>query len=154
MDQHGEHFVAGRKLALVCHNGSLEQEMLKSALEEIGYNVVCARTADEVLSTMLISKYEVIVLDETFDGSMRENNTILKAIQNMLMAIRRSLFVVLVGNQFVTGDHMMAFSQSVNIVIHPNDVGTTSTILTHAIAEDKEFFRTLTECFHEAGIVT
>ena len=154
MDAHGDQFEEESKPALVCHSGEQEKETLKSALTEIGYHVEFAATADEALGKMPTAQYEVIVLDEAFDGSTHENNTLLKALQEMLMATRRTIFVALLGSQFTTGDHMMAFAKSVNVVINPSDMGHISTTLKHSITENKEFFRTLIECFHEAGMGT
>ena len=154
MDGQGDKFRVDSKPALVCYGGAQEKETLKSALTEVGYNVEFATTADEALGKMPTAGYEVIVLDEAFDGSTLENNTLLKALQEMLMATRRSIFVALIGSQLTTGDHMTAYAKSVNVVINPNDMGNISTILKHSITENNEFFRTLIECFHEAGMGT
>ncbi len=156
MDGQGDQFGADSKPALVCHcsafRGTQEKEALESALTTIGYHAEFAATAEEALGKIPTAQYEVIVLDEAFDGSTLENNAVLKALQEMLMVTRRSIVVALLGSQFTTGDPMMAFAQSVNVVIHPNDVGNLSTILQHAIAENNELFRTLIECFHEVGM--
>lgn len=154
MDAWKDQIGVASKPALVCHSGAQEKETLKTSLTELDYRVEFATTADEALGKMPTTQYEVIVLDEAFDGSTLENNTLLKAIQEMLMVTRRSIFVALLGSQFTTGDHMMAFAKSVNVVINPNDMGNISTIMKHSIAEDKKFFRTLIECFHEAGMGT
>ena len=155
MDDQAE---AGGKLALVCHctafRGMEERDTLKSALTELGYHVEFPAAADEALSKIQTTQCEVIVLDEAFDGSTLENNTLLKALQEMLMDTRRSIFVALLASQFTTGDHMMAFAQSVNVVINFNDMGNISTILKRSIAENKKVFGILLQCLHEVEMGT
>ncbi len=47
---------------------------------------------------------------------------------------------------------MMAFAKSVNVVIDSAHMGNITSILRSSIAENKEFFRTLNECFYETGV--
>lgn len=56
-------------------------------------------------------------MDNLFDGSTEETNLALACIVALPMKQHRSIFVMLRGMELGSGDVMVAYSQSVNLVI-------------------------------------
>jgi hypothetical protein len=57
----------------------------------------------------------------------------------------------LVGQRFKTADHLQAFMESVNLVLHSDDLPQLATLLTRGIRNHEQFYKVFTECLIEAG---
>jgi hypothetical protein len=97
------------------------------------------------------TSYQVMVVDEEFQGGAEHENLVLEGIRSMVMPIRRYIFVALLGKQFKTFDHMAAFTRSVNAVVSINDLSQIKGILQQGIAGNDEFYRVFRDVLHEAG---
>jgi CheY-like chemotaxis protein len=147
----GETYAEGARLALVCVDAPDRQGPVKSALQELGYTVQGASSGPDAIERIRKSAYEVIVLDEEFQGSTEHDHAVLKALHAMPMATRRYIFVALLGRRFGTLDNMMAFAKSVNLVVHVSDLSQLQPILARGIAENDRFYRVFREVLREAG---
>jgi hypothetical protein len=67
------------------------------------------------------------------------------------MNIRREMFVVLIGQRFKTADHLQAFMESVNLLLHPDDLPQLVTFLGRGLRDHERFYKVFTECLIEAG---
>ena len=67
------------------------------------------------------------------------------------MNIRREMFVVLIGQRFKTADHLQAFMESVNLILHPDDLPQLVMLLTRGLRDQERFYKVFTECLIEAG---
>ena len=139
------------RLALVCVDVPDRQGPVQSGLIELGYTLQTADDAPEALERMRKNTFEVIVLDEEFNGATEHDNPVLSAIHSLPMSIRRYIFVALLGRRFGTFDHMLAFAKSVNMVIHVSDLDQLKLILARGIADNDRFYHAYHEVLREAG---
>ncbi|HEX2438512.1 MAG TPA: hypothetical protein VHT71_09385 [Methylomirabilota bacterium] len=139
------------RLALVCEDAPERQAIIKAALEQIGFAMLAVKNADEAVERMRRDVYELVILDEQYQGATPLDNPVLAAIRGMTMAQRRWMFVALVGREFKTFDNAMAFARSVNVVVNVNDLPHFPAILKKGITEHVEFYRTFRQVLTDAG---
>jgi CheY-like chemotaxis protein len=139
------------RLALVCEDAPERQAVIKAALEQIGFTMLAVKNADEAVERTRRDVYEVIIVDEQYQGSTPLDNPVLAALRLLPMAQRRWSFVALVGREFKTFDNAMAFARSVNVVVNVNDLPHLPAILKKGITDHVEFYRTFRQVLAEAG---
>ena len=138
-------------MALVCVDDAARQAAVMPVLEELGYRGEVGTTVADVLDRLRKVSYDVIVLDESFEGATALDNPLLAAIQSMPMPVRRYIFVALLGRDVKTLDHMVAFTKSVNLVVNYSDVPQLQALLTRGIADNDQFYRVFRQVLQEAG---
>ncbi len=146
-----ETYEEGARLALVCVDAPDCQAPVKTAVQELAYTVQVASSAPDAIERIRKNAYEVIVLDEEFQGSTEHDNAVLTALHAMPMLTRRYIFVALLGRRFGTLNNMMAFAKSVNLVVHVSDLSQLKAILARGVAENDRFYRVYREVLREAG---
>lgn len=139
------------RLALVCVDEGDRQSAVTAALTELGYAVHAPAGAEDAIDRMRKNAYEVVVVDETYEGVSALDNTVLQALAGMSMSVRRYMFVALIGADLKTLDNGAAFARSVNAVVSANDVVQLTPILRRAIAENDSFYRVFREVLQAAG---
>ena len=139
------------RLALVCEDAPERQAIIRAALEQIGFAMLAVKNADEAVERMRRDVYELVILDEQYQGATPLDNPVLTAVRGMAMAQRRWMFVALVGREFKTFDNAMAFARSVNVVVNVNDLPHFPAILKKGITEHVEFYRTFRQVLTDAG---
>jgi CheY-like chemotaxis protein len=144
-------FVQDLPAALVCVDASDRQAAVTIALHELGYAGDIATSAVDATERMRKNAYQIIVLDEEFQGSTEHDNAVLDAIHAMPMSTRRYVFVALIGRRLGTLDNMMAFVKSVNLVVHMSDVSQLTAILSRAVEDNDRFYRVFRDVLKEAG---
>jgi CheY-like chemotaxis protein len=147
--QAGEGFEA--RLALVCEDAPERQAVIKAALEQVGFAMLPVKNADEAIERLRRDVYELVIIDEQYQGATPLDNPILAALRTMPMSQRRWMFVTLVGREFKTFDNAMAFARSVNVVVNVNDLPHLPAILKKGITDHVEFYRTFRQVLAEAG---
>jgi CheY-like chemotaxis protein len=145
----GESFEA--RLALVCEDAPERQAVIKAALEQVGFAMLAVKNAEEAIERMRRDVYELVIIDEQYQGATPLDNPILAAMRSMPMSQRRWMFVTLVGREFKTFDNAMAFARSVNVVVNINDLPHLPAILKKGITDHVEFYRTFRQVLAEAG---
>jgi hypothetical protein len=140
------------KRALVCLNEKGHQEIFRSTLEELGYQVRIPPSIEDVLDKMRFIRYDVMVVHEEFGGSKPENNSILQRMRSMAMDTRRDIFFVLVGGDFKTLDNSEAFAKSANLVFNVKDIPKANKILPNSMTENERFFRVFKEVREDLGM--
>jgi len=108
-----ETFDINARMALAIVDDSDRKGEVSMALQELGYRVNFAASADDGRDRLRKTNYEVIVIDQAFAGGTLLDNPLLQLQQGMPMSTRRYMLVVLMGPDFKTLDNMTAFSQSV-----------------------------------------
>ena len=146
-----ETFDPNVRLALVCVNAGDRQDAVVQALQELGYRTQVAETPADTVERLRKMAYEVLIIDQEFQGATPHDNPVLKAIQVMPMTTRRYIFVVLLGKDFKTYDNMTAYSESVNLVVNVNDLSQVKVILERAVADNDLFYRVFRQVLQEAG---
>jgi CheY-like chemotaxis protein len=139
------------RLALVCEDAPERQAVIKAALEQIGFTMLAVKNADEAIARLRRDVYELVIIDEHYQGATPLDNTVLAAVRPMPMSQRRWMFVALVGRAFKTFDNAMAFARSVNVVVNVNDLPHLPAILKKGITEHVEFYRAFRQVLTEAG---
>jgi CheY-like chemotaxis protein len=140
-----------QKLVLVCENAPERQAVIKAALEQLGYTMLPATTAEEAAERMRRQLFEIVVVDEQFESSGVLDNAVLKVLHATPISQRRNMFVVLLGREFKTFDNMMAFARSVNVVVNLNDLPHLPAILRKGLEDNNEFYRVFREMLAEVG---
>jgi CheY-like chemotaxis protein len=139
------------RLALVCEDAPERQAVIKAALEQIGFTMLAVKNADDAVERMRRDVYELVIIDEQYQGATPLDNTVLAAVRAMTMSQRRWMFVALVGREFKTFDNAMAFARSVNVVVNVNDLPHFPAILKKGITEHVEFYRAFRQVLTDAG---
>jgi CheY-like chemotaxis protein len=137
--------------ALVCVDDGPRQVAVGAALRDLGYNVEIPTSHDNALDRMRKTSYEVVVVDELFEGATALDNGVLKGLGAMSMTLRRYIFVALIGKNLPTLDNATAFSRSVNAVFGYGDLDQLAPILQRAIADNDAFYRVFREVLKASG---
>jgi CheY-like chemotaxis protein len=146
-----EAYEVNQRLALVCVDDLDRKAEVSAALQELGYRIHLPASPLDAIDRMRKNPYEVVVIDETFQGATPHDNPVLMATQAMAMNVRRYMYVVLLVTQAATFDNMTAFAKSVNLVVNVNDLAQTRAILERGIADNEQFYRVFRQVLQEAG---
>ena len=139
----------GQSAALVCINRAESRGEAKEMLEGIGYVVDMPSAAAHALQRLRFNQYHLILLDDDFEG--KSPNPVAGYLAALNMNIRREMLVVLIGQRFKTADHLQAFMESVNLLLHPDDLPQLVTFLSRGLRDHERFYKVFTECLIEAG---
>jgi hypothetical protein len=140
---------SGQSAALLCLDCDHRFEMLKSALRDLGYVVDLPASVDHALHRLRFNQYRIIGLTEHFAGSVP--NPVAGYLAGLNMNARRDVFVVLVGERFRTADHLQAFIESVDLVVHPDELSHIETLIRKGLREKERFYKVFLDCLTEAG---
>jgi hypothetical protein len=140
-----------RRLALVCVDDPDRRTEVSAAVQELGYRPKFGASPDDVFERLRKQSHEIVVIDESFQGSSPRDHPVLEYVQWMPMAARRHAFVVLLGPGLKTFDNMIAFAKSVNLIVNYNDVAQLTAILQRGVAENDDFYRVFRQVLQEAG---
>jgi CheY-like chemotaxis protein len=143
----------GAQTALVCEDDPAIREKIRSKLKKMNYRITEVSSQRDAMKNMRFHVYNLIVLNESFENSSLENNHILRYVNSLNMAMRRDIFVVLVGNNFRTMDNMTAFANSVNIVANATDLNQLEVILKKSLADHQEFYQTFKTALRSVGVM-
>ena len=139
------------RVGLVCEDTPERQGVIKAALEQIGFAMLAPKSTEDAIERIRRDTYEVVLVDEQYQGSSPLDNRVLATIRSMPMSQRRWMFVVLLGREFKTFDNAMAFARSVNVVVNLNDLPHLPAILKKGITDHVEFYRTFRQVLAEVG---
>ncbi len=146
-----ETFDLNQKFALLAIDDDDRKGEVSAGLQELGYKVHVATSADDARDRLRKTAYEVVVVDQGFQGGTALDNPLLKLLQAMPMTLRRYMFVALLATDVKTLDNMTAFAYSVNAVVNYNDVAQIKPIFQRAFADNDQFFRVVRAVLQEAG---
>jgi predicted Zn finger-like uncharacterized protein len=141
----------GVETALICEQDEAVREKVRSVLQGLDYNITDAASTRDALKYMRFHNFDLVILNEGFDGGDPESNYVLRYLTQLPTNTRRDIFVVLVGDGFATGDNMTAFNRSVNLVLNQENVDEVEKFLKLALAEHEEFYRVLKESMKRVG---
>jgi hypothetical protein len=99
----------------------------------------------------VITKYDVVILDEAFCGEKLEKNTILHYLQPMPMLQRRSIFLILLSSELRTYDNLAAFILSTNMIVNYRDLNKFKILLHRGLRESERFYKVFSDCLRELG---
>ena len=137
--------------ALICVDEGDRRTAARAALEELGYAPEAPANAADAVDRLRKTAYQVVVVDETYEGGTALDNAVLKALNTTAMSIRRYMFVALIGADVKTLDNATAFARSVNAVVNASDLGQLAALLRRAVADNDAFYRVFREVLQAAG---
>lgn len=140
-----------QRLALVCEEAPERQAVIKAVLEQLGLGMYAPKTSEEAVERLRRHFFELVLVNEQFDGATPLDSPVLAAVRGMAMSMRRYIFVALLGREYKTFDNMMAFAKSVNLVVNVNDLPHLAAILRKGVIESNEFYRVYREVLAVAG---
>lgn len=151
LDKSFDFVEAGVETALICEQDEGLRKKIHSVLRQMGYHITEVESARDAMKYMRFRVFDLIVLDEDFEGSGPESNQVLQYIGHQPMITRRNIFVVLLGNDFKTADNMTAFNRSVNLVVNLRNIDELEKVLKRSLIEFEEFYRVLKGTLRKVG---
>lgn len=138
-------------LALVLFPENEKLELVRDALEHVGYQVILADNVEQAIDSMRFNNFASVVLHSDFDGTKLEDSTFHHHMRDMPMQRRRYLFYILIGPEFNTLYNMQALAYSANLVVNENDLYHLGVALRKAIPQYEEIFGPYMEELASAG---
>lgn len=130
---------ADDKPALLAFSTPEWLDIIRSAVQELGYKVHTAATHSDFLIRFSQVRYQLVVLEENFAANAIEENLTLRSLQTMPMSQRRHATVVLFGNSFQTFTPMQAFQQSVHAVVGSSELFLIKQLIEKAVSDNTMF---------------
>ena len=116
--------------------------MVQSALNELGYKVHVVESYEQFDLRYNQVNYQIVVIEETFDGADSLQNPALRMVQHLPMSLRRHAVIFLVGPSVETLNTMQAFAQSVHCVINYSELQILPELVQKTVAENEMFLNT------------
>lgn len=115
---------------------------IHQALARIGYNVDTVEDVEEGARLLEQGVYEVAVTSrEAYQAGRRES--LAQRMLRLSPDMRRRVFVVLVGDEFRTGDGTQAWAAQADLVLHPSDAGRAESYIRATMSERKRLYQPL-----------
>ncbi len=137
--------------ALVCAADPAEQRQILASLKEAGYAALAAATPAEAAERLRFAEYAVVVLREGFDSSAGAVAPLTEVLADTPMGARRNTHTVFVGSGVATHDSEAAFSKSVDLTIHPDDLPHVADALKRSLAETEQVYRVFRDAQRALG---
>ena len=119
LDEEVEALARGENLSLIVAAEADQVATLQNLATELGYEPRSSTMAAAVLEVLKYTAYPLILLAP---GNEYRTDPVFRMLETMNMTTRRKQFVVLIAPGLKTGDVMLAFSLSVNLVIDEADL--------------------------------
>ena len=120
-------------MALVLYPENEQREIVRDALEQVGYQVVFAESVDNARENMRFVNYACVVQHAQFECPKLEDSSFHQYMRDMSMQRRRYLFYILIGSEFNTLYNLQALAYSANLGINDKDLYHMGTALRKAI---------------------
>jgi hypothetical protein len=138
--------------AMLCEQNPAARQTIESALNLMDYQITVAESARDALKRMRYHTYDLIVVNESFDTNNPASNGVLIYLERLGMAVRRNIFVAMISNRYRTMDNMMAFHDSVNLIINIKNIEDVGKILSRSITDNQLFYNVYRETLKELGM--
>ncbi|MBW1896546.1 MAG: response regulator [Deltaproteobacteria bacterium] len=143
----------GVHTALICEQDEEIRRKTCAVLERLDFNVTEAESTRDALRYMRFHLFDLVAVDESFDGGDIDSSHMLQYLGQFHISTRRNIFVLLLSNEFGTGDRMIAFNKSVNLVVNLAEIDGLENFLKRALKENEEFYSVLRESLEKFGRV-
>jgi len=137
--------------SLVCIDEAEVQRAVVDQLGQLEYKIHTGLFAEDISLKLRAQSYDVVVIYETFAGSIAEGNPVLLETARIPSSQRRNQVVVLVGPNMITNSEIQAFQYSVDLVVSVSDLANFRPVLRRGVARHQEFYRKFSECLRMAG---
>ena len=146
-----EFFEEGTRLALVLDGNEGHVMDINSALEELSYKPILPTSTNEAMGKLRLYHFDLILLSDGFDGQDLDRSPVPHYLNHLSMSLRRKIFLVLLSERFKTMDNMMAFGESANLLVNPDDLSSLPLILKKAISDNEKFYKVFMDTIKEVG---
>lgn len=126
---------------------------LSLPLSRLGYAVETLEDLDEGARLLEEGLYEIVITTRTM-ALPAKRESLFQRVARLSPEARRRIFLVLVGEEFRTGDGIQAFAATADVVIHPKDVASAEGVLLGTLAERARLYRVFLDARRnlEAGL--
>jgi len=143
-------------------NGGLEQRALvalqegqwastlASLLNEQGYDVESLNPWQEKVRLLHQGDYDVVVTAPS-GPVLDDGKTLHRRMDHLSPEARRRTFLILVGDEFKTGDGNQAFVAAADLVVHPSELGNIGTFLPRRLEERARVYRAFDDAEKRRG---
>jgi predicted Zn finger-like uncharacterized protein len=128
------------KTAIICEEDPKVVKEIVTVLGIMEYTTTVVDNVRDALRKMKYHMFDMVLVNENFNGSDVDSNGILIYIERLNMDVRRNIFVGLLTRQYPTMDNMAAFLKSVNMTINVKDIDKIDKILSRGINEYELFY--------------
>lgn len=139
------------RTALLCIEKKPSEKITHKVLDDMGYHIEIVRDTRTALKRMKYHLFNIIVLDEAFDHDSGGMRTIMGYLNELSMAIRRRIVVILMSDRLRTMDNMAVFHASCNQIINHRDIKEMDKLLKRTIQEHEQTYTIFNESLKEAG---
>jgi len=139
--ERADRVAAGERDALVAIGGPAA-EALQKALEHLGFHADAVEDVEEGARLLEQGVYEVAVTSLAKAEPGRPE-TLAQRMLRMPLDTRRRVFVVLVGEEFRSGDGTQAWAVQADLVLHPGDIGRAEHLVRATMNERKRLYQPL-----------
>jgi predicted Zn finger-like uncharacterized protein len=141
--ERAERAAAGERDAIVALVGPAA-EPLQKALEHLGFHVDVVEDIEEGARLLEQGVYEVAVTSRGTPEPGRPE-TLAQRMLRMPLDTRRRVFVVLVGEEFRSGDGTQAWAAQADLVLHPTDTARAEHLVRATMNERKRLYQPLVD---------
>jgi len=137
----GEGKIVGR--AMVALPDRAQAGAMALPLGRVGYQVDTVENTDEGARLLEQGVYDLVVATRLPAAPGRES--LYQRLNRLSPERRRRLFLVLVGDEFKTGDGTQAWAMMADLVVNTRDVGTSDSVLLPTLAERSRLYQVFTD---------
>lgn len=130
----------GVRTALLCVGNRKVAERIAQALQELDFWVVHALQPGFALGKLHHNRYDLMILEESFNASQHSSNLVLHHVQLLPMHQRRQFFFCLLSTDKPTLDSKLAFNMGVNLILNVEDIEKAKIILSREMKEYRNFY--------------
>jgi len=130
----------GVMTALLCVTDPARCEHLRDVFQKMGYHVVTASRASFALAKLHHNRYDLVVLEESFEQVNPRENLVLHHVQLLPMHARRIFFLCLLSAELPTMDRMTAYRMGVDMILNLRDFENVKIIIPRAMKEHRNFY--------------
>lgn len=139
--------------ALVCMPDPVWAERIRNVFQQLDYFVVVAERAPYALAKLRHNRYDLVILDESFERAGSVENLVLHHVQLLPMPTRRTFFLCLVSEARPSMDRMAAFQMGVDLILNMRDLENLKLILPRAMKEHRNFYAVFTDELNRKGVL-
>ena len=139
--ERAERAAAGERDAIIAL-GAPTAEVLQKALEHLGFHADVVDDVEEGARLLEQGVYEVAVTSLSV-AEPGHPETLAQRMFRMPLDTRRRVFVVLVGDEFRSGDGTQAWVVQADLVLHPGDMGRAEHLIRATMTERKRLYQPL-----------
>jgi hypothetical protein len=131
--------VASGERALIALSTQAEVTQIATTLQRLGFTVEFFDGAEERMLALHQGDYELVACAR---GNGSGERDVYRIVTRLPPDLRRRLFLVVVGEDYKTGEANQAFAAEADLVLSSKDVGACDRLVSLVIHERKRLFQT------------